>query len=111
MAAPHLLCGTASASARRPSLWEQQSAASKTSQCGSVNLTSSANGTGTYRAELWRGGQRVCSFMFGVYPHPGSLSWGAVESHPEEHRKFLRSLATGTPLQPHVIKFNADDLD
>ena len=76
-----------------------------------MNLTSSANGTGTYRAELWRGGQRVCSFMFGVYPHPGSLSWGAVESHPEEHRKFLRSLATGTPLQPHVIKFNADDLD
>jgi len=42
---------------------------------------------------------------------PAPPPWGAVESHPEEHRKFLRSLATGTPLQPHVIKFNADDLD
>ena len=31
-------------------------------------------------------------------PRGVELSWGAVESHPEEHRKFLRSLATNIVL-------------
>ena len=103
---------------RKSPNWEQQVAnslayrATRTEGCcGSVNLKSSGNGTGTYRAELWRRKQLVCSFMFGVYPHPGSLSWGDVDSHVEEHCQFLRSMATGTPLQTHVIKFDADVCD
>ena len=47
-------------------------------RCKSINLTSSANGTGTYRVEIWRNNAYVTHFFLGVYPHPGSLSWGAV---------------------------------
>ena len=48
-------------------------------------------------------------FFLGVYPHPGSMSWGAVESRPHEHAKFLHDLANGTPSQDHIIKINADE--
>ena len=77
--------------------------------CNSINLLSSFNGTGTYRVEIWRNGECETHFFLGVYPHPGSMSWGAVESRPDEHAKFLRDLANGTPAQEHVIKINADD--
>ena len=79
-------------------------------RCKSINLTSSANGTGTYRVEIWRNNAYVTHFFLGVYPHPGSLSWGAVESRPHEHAKFLRDLANGTPSQEHVVKINADNI-
>ena len=79
----------------------------------SVNLSSSSDGTGTYRAELWRRGQAgeedtfVKAFMIGVFPHPGSLSWGAVDSSAGEAMavKFLRDLASATPAQANVVKF------
>ena len=84
---------------------------SRHGQCNSINLVSVANGTATYRAELWRNKQLVTHFYIGVYPHPGCHSWGAVEGHPLEHRTFLCSLAAGTPIQTRVIKFNADDFE
>ena len=79
----------------------------------SVNLSSSADGTGTYRAELWRRGQAdeedtfVKAFMIGAFPHPGSLSWGAIDSPAGEAMavKFLRDLASATPAQANVVKF------
>ena len=79
--------------------------------CKSINLASSANGRGTYRAELWRDGQLVHTFMIGIFPHPGSQSWGDVEDRAEQHAKFLRDLAFLTPSQTHVIRINADDFD
>ena len=79
--------------------------------CKSINLASSDNGKGTYRAELWRGGQLVHTFMVGIFPHPGSQSWGDVEDRAEQHAKFLRDLAFRTPSQTHVIRINADDFD
>ena len=78
-------------------------------RCGSINLTSSANGTGTYRCEIWRNKACVAHFFLGVYPHPGGMSWGAVQARPHEHAKFLRDLANGTPSQEHVVKIDADE--
>ena len=77
----------------------------------SINLLSSDNGTGTYLVELWRHGQLKHSFMLGIYPHPGSLSWGSVENRPHEHAKLLRDLVLRTPSQMHIIQINADDFD
>ena len=92
--------------------WEElgiRSSDSTAKYVGSLNLTSSANGTGTYRAEIWRNGTCTTHFFLGLYPHPGSMSWGAVQSRPHEHAKFLRDLTNGTPSQEHVIKINADE--
>ena len=75
-----------------------------------MSLDSSADGTGVYRTELWRDGELVCHFFIGVYPHPGSLSWGSVNGHPDVHRRFLNNLANGVATQDHVIKINANDL-
>ena len=47
-------------------------------------------------------------FYIGSYPHPGSQSWGEVETRSDQHTKFLNDLANGTPAQAHVVKFNAD---
>ena len=80
-------------------------------QCTAIKLASSSNGTGTYGAELWRGGQLVHTFMIGIYPHPGSQSWGDVEGRSHEHIQFLRDLAFRTPSQPRVIRINADDFE
>ena len=91
--------------------WESQILSNKIGYCKSINLSSSANGTGTYRAELYRGGQRVHTFMIGIYPHPGSQSWGDVEDRAQQHDKFLRDLAFRTPSQTHIIRINADDFD
>ena len=89
--------------------WENQALTG--GQCKSINLASSGDGTGTYRAELWRGGQLVHTFMIGIYPHPGSQSWGDVEDRAQQHDKFLRDLAFRTPSQTHIIRINADDFD
>ena len=104
-----------------PSMWDQlcfrksldweQSCLNNRGRCSSINLASSANGTGTYLSELWRGGQLVHTFMIGIYPHPGSQSWGDVEDRVQQQAKFLRDLAFGTPSQMHVIRINADDFD
>ena len=60
--------------------WENQVASDyNNGRCQAINLASSANGTGTYRAELWRGGKLVHTFMIGIFPHPGSQSWGDVD--------------------------------
>jgi hypothetical protein len=93
--------------------WEEQVSKKwgKKGFCKSINLFSTANGTGTYRAELWRGGQLVHVFMIGIYPHPGSQSWGDIQDREEHHKKFLRDLAFRTPSQTHVIRINADDFD
>ena len=91
--------------------WESQILSKSYGYCKSINLTSSANGTGTYRAELWRGGQLVHTFIIGVFPHPGSQSWGDVESKEKQHAMFLRNLVFRTPSQAHVIRINADDFD
>jgi|EP00966_Prymnesium_polylepis_P042383 hypothetical protein len=91
--------------------WENQVKSYKSGCCKSINLRSSANGTGTYRGELWRGGQLKHSFMIGVYPHPGSQSWGDVEDRAQQHAKFLRDLTFRTPAQEHVIRINADDFE
>ena len=48
-------------------------------------------------------------FYVGLYPHPGSRSWGDVEMRMDDHSRFLNNLANGTPSQEHVIKINADD--
>ena len=96
---------------RKTPEWERQITSKAGGYCTSVNLTEHANGEGTYRAELWRNGQMVTHFYMGIYPHPGSQSWGAVEGRPGEHAKFLGNLAAGTPTQGHVIKFNADDFE
>ena len=99
--------------ARKPSAWAELGI--RSSECvsggkaSSINLTSSSDGTGTYRFEIWRNDECATHFFLGVYPHPGCLSWGAVESRPHEHAKFLRDLANGTPSQEHVIKINADE--
>ena len=77
----------------------------------SVNLSSSADGTGTYRVEIYRAGSKVTHFFLGVFPHPGSQSWGDVETSTKKQAKFLCNLAAGTPLQEHVIKINADDYE
>ena len=82
----------------------------------SVKLSSSADGTGTYRAELWKRGEAgeedvfVKAFMVGVFPHPGSLSWGAVDSPAGEAMcvKFLRDMASASPSQARVLKFYID---
>ena len=91
--------------------WETQILRKSSGFCKSINLASSANGKGTYRAELWRGGQLVHTFMIGIFPHPGSQSWGDVEDRVQQHAKFLRDLAFRTPSQTHVIRINADDFD
>ena len=96
---------------RKSPEWEHQRATFRGGQCTSVQLTEHSNGEGTYRAEVWRNDQCVTHFYLGVYPHPGSQSWGAVEGRPHEHAKFLRNLAAGTPSQARVIKFNADDFE
>ena len=57
------------------------------------------------------GGRLVHTFMIGVYPHPGSLSWGNVENSAHQHARFLRSLAFRNPSQVRVIRFHADDLE
>ena len=66
--------------------WENQVKSYKSGCCKSINLRSSANGTGTYRGELWRGGQLKHSFMIGVYPHPArnrcAMSKTALSSTP-----------------------------
>jgi hypothetical protein len=49
--------------------------------------------------------------MIGIYPHPGSQSWGDIQDREEHHKKFLRDLAFRTPSQTHVIRINADDFD
>ena len=104
---------------RKTPNWSEQVEAKKEAKptqpsqwtCNSVCLSSTANGTGTYRAELWRGGKFITHFYIGIYPHPGSLSWGDVEGRPDEHRRFLYNLANGIATMDHVIKINADDLD
>ena len=84
---------------------------SRHGQCNSINLVSVANGTATYRAELWHGGQLVTHFYIGNYPHPGSQSWGDVETRADDHTKFLNDLADGTPSQTHIVKINADHFE
>jgi hypothetical protein len=69
-----------------------------------LNLASTSDGSGTYKVEVLRKGAVTTTFYLGVYPHPGSMSWGSVETHTSEHIKFLRALATGTPAQPHVVR-------
>ena len=91
--------------------WEGQVERNVTGCCNAINLSSVADGTGTYQAELWRSDQLVTHFYIGNYPHPGSHSWGDVEMRPDDHSKFLNDLADGTPAQPRVIKFNADDFE
>ena len=39
---------------------------------------------------------RLHSFMIGVYPHPGSHSWGDVESRKQEHAKFKTLMDNGS---------------
>ena len=91
----------------------------------SIQLSEHDNGTGTYLAEIWRGGRMVqrngelvCeggrlvhTFMIGVYPHPGSQSWGSVENNAHQHARFLRAFAFRTPSQERVIRFHADGLE
>ena len=61
---------------------------------------------------VWRNGQKVNNFMLGVFPHPGSQSWGSVENQTDQHaNKFLRDLVFRTPSQMHTICINADDFD
>lgn len=96
---------------RKSIMWEQQVFVPPIGFCKSINLRSTANGTGTYRAELWRGSQVVHNFMIDIHPHPGSQSWGDVEDRQEQHAKFLRDLAFRTPSQTHVIRINVDDFD
>ena len=73
-----------------------------------LNLSSTSDGTGTYKVEILRKGAVTTTFFLGVYPHPGSMSWGSVETRTSEHIKFLTALATGTPAQPHVVRIDAD---
>ena len=80
-------------------------------QCTSICLSSMSNGTATYRAELWRGGQLVTHFYVGNYPHPGSQSWGDVENSQDDHTKFLNDLAEGTQSQTHSVKINAEHIE
>ena len=75
---------------------------------GTLNLSSSSDGTGTYKVEILRKGAVTTTFFLGVYPHPGSMSWGSVETRTSEHIKFLTALATGNPAQPHVVRIDAD---
>ena len=75
---------------------------------GTLNLSSTSDGTGTYKVEILRKGAVTTTFFLGVYPHPGSMSWGSVETRTSEHIKFLTALATGTPAQPHVVRIDAD---
>ena len=91
--------------------WEGMVVRNATGQCSSVCLSSMSNGTATYRAELWRGGQLVTHFYVGNYPHPGSQSWGDVENREDDHSKFLNDLADGTPSQTHIVKINADHFE
>ena len=55
-----------------------------------------------------RKGAVTTTFYLGIYPHPGSMSWGSVETRTSEHIKFLRALANGTPAQPHVVWIDVD---
>jgi hypothetical protein len=73
-----------------------------------LNMSSTSDGTGTYKVEILRKGAVTTTFFLGVYPHPGSMSWGSVETHTSEHIKFLTALATGVPAQPHVVRIDAD---
>jgi hypothetical protein len=93
--------------------WKRQTVEWKVKgRCSSINLDETADGTGTYRVvEIYRSDQMVTHFFLGVYPHPGSQSWGAVKASNELHGKFLRDLAAGKPSQAHVIKINADDFE
>ena len=91
--------------------WEPMVERTAKGQCTSICLSSMSNGTATYRAELWRGGQLVTHFYVGNYPHPGSQSWGDVENSQGDHSKFLNDLADGTPSQTHIVKINADDFE
>ena len=75
---------------------------------GTLNMSSTSDGTGTYKVEILRKGAVTTTFFLGVYPHPGSMSWGSVETHTSEHIKFLTALATGIPAQPHVVRIDAD---
>jgi hypothetical protein len=73
-----------------------------------LNMSSTSDGTGTYKVEILRKGAVTTTFFLGVYPHPGSMSWGSVETRTSEHIKFLTALATGIPAQPHVVRIDAD---
>jgi len=73
-----------------------------------LNMSSTSDGTGTYKVEILRKGAVTTTFFLGVYPHPGSMSWGSVETRKSEHIKFLTALATGIPAQPHVVRIDAD---
>ena len=75
---------------------------------GTLNMSSTSDGTGTYKVEILRKGAVTTTFFLGVYPHPGSMSWGSVETRTSEHIKFLTALATGTPAQPHIVRIDAD---
>ena len=75
---------------------------------GTLNMSSTSDGTGTYKVEILRKGAVTTTFFLGVYPHPGSMSWGSVETRTSEHIKFLTALATGIPAQPHVVRIDAD---
>ena len=75
---------------------------------GVLNLSSTSDGTGTYKVEILRKRAVTTTFFLGVYPHPGSLSWGSVETRTSEHIQVLTALATGTPAQPHVVRIDAD---
>ena len=77
-------------------------------RCSTLNMSSTSDGTGTYKVEILRKGAVTTTFFLGVYPHPGSMSWGSVETRTSEHIKFLTALATGTPAQPHVVRIDAD---
>ena len=61
--------------AKSPRMWQElgirNSECVSNGRCASVNLTSSSNGTGTYRGEIWRNGVCTTHFFLGVYPHPG----------------------------------------
>ena len=77
-------------------------------RCSTLNMSSTSDGTGTYKVEILRKGAVTTTFFLGVYPHPGSMSWGSVETRKSEHIKFLTALATGIPAQPHVVRIDAD---
>jgi hypothetical protein len=96
-----------------PATWEElgirASPTTSAKSCASVNLDSSSDGTGTYRVEIYEEGVFKTHFFLGVFPHPGSTGWGQAKLNEQYGAKFLRDLTAGTPLQTHVIKFNADE--
>jgi hypothetical protein len=100
--------------AATPAHWEELGIRASPSvhpdgRCQSINLDSSSDGSGTYKVEIYEEGVFKTHFFLGVFPHPGSTGWGQAKLNEQYGAKFLRDLTAGTPLQTHVIKFNADE--